>query len=248
MLRRDGSVKRAPILGLRRPRRMVGSWQAPFRPEGDAREGRIARPSAPQRRSGARRPRNPAPPVSRRAERPPERQRACQMAISRRGGFSPWWREGPWRPCQRPWRASLAWASWPPRIGPQYHSPRAVFLTLKSVSDDRVRAIGQASLGQRFVSVLLEAAAQDRGKRRSLDGRGNEPEIGRARSDCASRRRRYVQLEGLPARGRDRQKTMTLPVAEFIRRFLIHVLPSGFSFATTAWRSTLATVRGNLSE
>jgi len=28
--------------------------------------------------------------------------------------------------------------------------------------------------------------------------------------------------------GRDRQKTMTLPIAEFIRRFLIHVLPSGF--------------------
>ena len=28
--------------------------------------------------------------------------------------------------------------------------------------------------------------------------------------------------------GRDRQKTMTLPVAEFIRRFLIHVLPTGF--------------------
>src|SRR5271156_5951105 len=32
----------------------------------------------------------------------------------------------------------------------------------------------------------------------------------------------------LRIRGRDRQKTMTLPVAEFIRRFLIHVLPSGF--------------------
>ena len=29
-------------------------------------------------------------------------------------------------------------------------------------------------------------------------------------------------------KGRDRQKTMTLPVSEFIRRFLIHVLPSGF--------------------
>src|SRR6202041_1820459 len=28
--------------------------------------------------------------------------------------------------------------------------------------------------------------------------------------------------------GRDRQKTMTLPVAEFIRRFVIHVLPSDF--------------------
>lgn len=29
-------------------------------------------------------------------------------------------------------------------------------------------------------------------------------------------------------KGRDRQKTMTLPVPEFIRRFLLHVLPSGF--------------------
>jgi hypothetical protein len=29
-------------------------------------------------------------------------------------------------------------------------------------------------------------------------------------------------------KGRDRQKTMTLAVSEFIRRFLIHVLPSGF--------------------
>jgi hypothetical protein len=29
-------------------------------------------------------------------------------------------------------------------------------------------------------------------------------------------------------KGRDRQKTMTLPVDEFIRRFLIHVLPTGF--------------------
>jgi len=30
------------------------------------------------------------------------------------------------------------------------------------------------------------------------------------------------------AKGRDRQKVMTLTTAEFIRRFLIHVLPSGF--------------------
>jgi hypothetical protein len=30
------------------------------------------------------------------------------------------------------------------------------------------------------------------------------------------------------AEGRDRQKIMTLATAEFIRRFLIHVLPSGF--------------------
>jgi hypothetical protein len=34
--------------------------------------------------------------------------------------------------------------------------------------------------------------------------------------------------------GRDRQKTMTLPVCELIRRFLIRVLPSAFiAFATT---------------
>ena len=30
------------------------------------------------------------------------------------------------------------------------------------------------------------------------------------------------------AKGRDRQKVMTLATAEFIRRFLIHVLPHGF--------------------
>ena len=30
------------------------------------------------------------------------------------------------------------------------------------------------------------------------------------------------------AEGRDRQKVMTLATAEFIRRFLIHVLPQGF--------------------
>ncbi len=30
------------------------------------------------------------------------------------------------------------------------------------------------------------------------------------------------------ARGRERYKTMALPISEFIRRFLIHVLPSGF--------------------
>ena len=29
-------------------------------------------------------------------------------------------------------------------------------------------------------------------------------------------------------KGRDRLKTMTLDAAEFIRRFLLHVLPSGF--------------------
>jgi hypothetical protein len=43
------------------------------------------------------------------------------------------------------------------------------------------------------------------------------------------------------AEGRDRQKVMTLAIAEFIRRFLIHVLPSGFhrirfSIATARYR------------
>jgi hypothetical protein len=49
---------------------------------------------------------------------------------------------------------------------------------------------------------------------------------------------------------RDRQKTMTLPVCEFIRRFLVHVLPSGFHrirhyglFASGARAQNIARVR-----
>ena len=49
--------------------------------------------------------------------------------------------------------------------------------------------------------------------------------------------RRDVQIEGLSDRGPGRYKTMTLIAAEFIRRFLIHVLPS----ASTA--SALRTAR-----
>ena len=51
-------------------------------------------------------------------------------------------------------------------------------------------------------------------------------------------------------KGRDRQKTMTLPVCVFIRRFLIHVLPSGFHrirhyglFASGARAQNIAQVR-----
>jgi Putative transposase len=35
-------------------------------------------------------------------------------------------------------------------------------------------------------------------------------------------------MEGLSVPSRDRLKAMTLDAAEFIRRFLLHVLPSGF--------------------
>jgi len=35
-------------------------------------------------------------------------------------------------------------------------------------------------------------------------------------------------MEDYRAEGRDRQKVMTLSTGEFIRRFLIHVLPHGF--------------------
>src|ERR671919_819116 len=35
-------------------------------------------------------------------------------------------------------------------------------------------------------------------------------------------------MEGLPVRGPHRYKTMTLETHEFIRRFLLHVLPKGF--------------------
>jgi hypothetical protein len=52
------------------------------------------------------------------------------------------------------------------------------------------------------------------------------------------------------AKGRDKAKVMTLPTSEFIRRFLIHVLPSGFHrirhyglFANTARVKNIARAR-----
>jgi hypothetical protein len=41
------------------------------------------------------------------------------------------------------------------------------------------------------------------------------------------RHRRHVQVQGLPDRGPGRYTTMTLAAHEFIRRFLMHVLPKG---------------------
>ena len=55
-------------------------------------------------------------------------------------------------------------------------------------------------------------------------------------------------------KGRDRQKTMTLDAGEFIRRFLIHVLPSGFHrirhyglFASAARARNIARIRALLT-
>ena len=42
------------------------------------------------------------------------------------------------------------------------------------------------------------------------------------------------------AKGRDRQKTMSLKVPEFIRRFLSHVLPKGFHRIPFAFVNDLA--------
>ena len=42
------------------------------------------------------------------------------------------------------------------------------------------------------------------------------------------RARRDLPLEGLPGQGRTRYKAMTLAPEEFMRRFLLHVLPGGF--------------------
>ena len=47
-------------------------------------------------------------------------------------------------------------------------------------------------------------------------------------ADRARRQGRDLQLEDYRIKGRDRLKTMTLDAREFIRRFLLHVLPSGF--------------------
>jgi Putative transposase len=46
-------------------------------------------------------------------------------------------------------------------------------------------------------------------------------------ADLSRRDRCYIQVEGLPDRGAGRYNTMNLPTREFIRRFLIHVLPKG---------------------
>ena len=47
-------------------------------------------------------------------------------------------------------------------------------------------------------------------------------------SDRLRRDRRHLPLQGLPPRGPERQRVMTLAPHEFIRRFLLHVLPQGF--------------------
>ena len=44
-------------------------------------------------------------------------------------------------------------------------------------------------------------------------------------------------------KGRDRLKTMTLDTGEFIRRFLLHVLPSGFHRIRNCARKTWTFVR-----
>src|SRR5919106_5481877 len=57
-------------------------------------------------------------------------------------------------------------------------------------------------------------------------------------------------MEGLPVRGPHRYKTMTLETHEFIRRFLLHVLPKGFHrirhyglLASAARRANIARAR-----
>jgi len=57
-------------------------------------------------------------------------------------------------------------------------------------------------------------------------------------------------MERLPGQGRDKAKVMTPPADEFIRRFLIHVLPSGFHrirhhglFANTTPNKNIARAR-----
>ena len=52
--------------------------------------------------------------------------------------------------------------------------------------------------------------------------------IANSRLIACDRNRVTFRWKDYRAEGRDRQKVMTLATAEFIRRFLIHVLPSGF--------------------
>ena len=52
--------------------------------------------------------------------------------------------------------------------------------------------------------------------------------IANSRLIACDRNRVSFRWKDYRAEGRDRQKVMTLSTTEFIRRFLIHVLPSGF--------------------
>ena len=51
---------------------------------------------------------------------------------------------------------------------------------------------------------------------------------GHLQSSVARYRRRQVKFSWKDYRDDDQQKTMTLSAEEFIRRFLLHVLPGGF--------------------
>ena len=71
---------------------------------------------------------------------------------------------------------------------------------------------------------------------------------------CSRRRRHCVPLEGLPRQRPDRWKTMRLHPHEFIRRFLMHVLPKGFHrirhyglFANANRAENIATARALLN-
>jgi Putative transposase len=59
------------------------------------------------------------------------------------------------------------------------------------------------------------------------DNPGNDYVAGEQPADRVRPHPYYLPMEGL-SDGRDRQKLMTLSTGEFIRRFLIHVLPHGF--------------------
>jgi hypothetical protein len=72
-----------------------------------------------------------------------------------------------------------------------------------------------------------------------------EPPAGRPR-----RGRRHVPIQGLPPQRQERYRTMTLVPGEFIRRFLLHVLPKGFHrirhykrLARAARKANIARVR-----
>ena len=61
------------------------------------------------------------------------------------------------------------------------------------------------------------------------------PDWSHERADCANARLIALDEKGVTfkwkdyrIKGRDRLKTMTLGAGEFIRRFLLHVVPSGF--------------------
>jgi len=97
----------------------------------------------------------------------------------------------------------------------------------ESLRDAQARQAWLKGLSAHEWVGVQQAADRRAGSRAEVPGAVHLPR-GDEQPAAGCRHRGYgdVHVEGLPRRGK--QKVMTLPIEEFARRFLQHVLPSGF--------------------